>query len=81
MEAVLEREGEDIAAVIVEPLVQCAAGMRMYDASYLALLREGPLRYSCEILGVGPEWGSARIELFDGGSARRATVGRVVAAG
>ncbi|HJT96702.1 MAG TPA: aminotransferase class III-fold pyridoxal phosphate-dependent enzyme, partial [Rhodanobacteraceae bacterium] len=29
----------ETCAVIVEPLVQCAAGMRMHDASYLAGLR------------------------------------------
>ncbi len=28
-----------IAAVIVEPLVQCAGGMAMHDASYLRALR------------------------------------------
>ncbi|HSO34409.1 MAG TPA: adenosylmethionine--8-amino-7-oxononanoate transaminase [Labilithrix sp.] len=34
------REHETIAAVVVEPLVQGAAGMRMYDAEYLRALRE-----------------------------------------
>ncbi|MCI3207531.1 adenosylmethionine--8-amino-7-oxononanoate transaminase [Pandoraea capi] len=33
-----EREGR-IAAVIVEPLVQCAAGMAMHDPEYLRLVR------------------------------------------
>lgn len=36
----LEREHETIAAIVVEPLVQGADGMRMYDAAYLAALRE-----------------------------------------
>ncbi|HET7923834.1 MAG TPA: aminotransferase class III-fold pyridoxal phosphate-dependent enzyme, partial [Rhodanobacteraceae bacterium] len=36
---ILESEGRTISAVIVEPLVQCAGGMRMYDASYLTGLR------------------------------------------
>ncbi|MEZ5500578.1 MAG: adenosylmethionine--8-amino-7-oxononanoate transaminase [Steroidobacteraceae bacterium] len=39
MRAALERQGSEIAAVIVEPLVQCAGSMRMYDPHYLALLR------------------------------------------
>ena len=36
----LEAEGESIAAFIVEPLVQGASGLRMYDAAYLRLARE-----------------------------------------
>lgn len=36
---VLDTHGERIAAVIVEPLVQCAGGMAMHDPSYLAALR------------------------------------------
>ncbi len=36
---VFERDGESICAVIVEPLVQCAAGMRIYDPGYLLGLR------------------------------------------
>jgi adenosylmethionine-8-amino-7-oxononanoate aminotransferase len=39
MEQALERHAGETCAVIVEPLVQCAAGMRMYDPVYLALLR------------------------------------------
>jgi len=31
----LEQHGQDVAAMIVEPLVQCAGGMRMYPESYL----------------------------------------------
>jgi adenosylmethionine---8-amino-7-oxononanoate aminotransferase len=40
METLLARHAHETCAVIVEPLVQCAAGMRMYDPVYLALLRE-----------------------------------------
>ncbi|HEY0180378.1 MAG TPA: aminotransferase class III-fold pyridoxal phosphate-dependent enzyme, partial [Dokdonella sp.] len=39
LRALLERSAHEVCAVIVEPLVQCAGGMRMYDAAYLAGLR------------------------------------------
>ena len=39
MRSTLERHAGDVCAVIVEPLVQCAAGMRMYDPAYLTGLR------------------------------------------
>jgi len=39
MRTLLERRAEKIAAVIVEPLVQCAVGMAMHDAEYLRQLR------------------------------------------
>ena len=39
MRALLERRAGQIAAVIVEPLVQCAGGMAMYEAGYLSQLR------------------------------------------
>jgi adenosylmethionine-8-amino-7-oxononanoate aminotransferase len=45
-DAIAQNRGE-VAAVIVEPLVQCAGGMRMYDPLYLKLLRE-----SCDRHGV-----------------------------
>ncbi|CAG4894928.1 adenosylmethionine--8-amino-7-oxononanoate transaminase [Paraburkholderia saeva] len=37
--ALFDSRGSHIAALIVEPLVQCAAGMAMHDASYIAGLR------------------------------------------
>jgi adenosylmethionine-8-amino-7-oxononanoate aminotransferase len=39
MDDVLQRHAGEICAVIVEPLVQCAGGMRMYPPTYLAGLR------------------------------------------
>jgi adenosylmethionine-8-amino-7-oxononanoate aminotransferase len=40
MRETLERHAEEVCAVVVEPLVQCAGFMRMYDPVYLRLLRE-----------------------------------------
>jgi adenosylmethionine-8-amino-7-oxononanoate aminotransferase len=42
---VLERHAEDIAGIIVEPLVQGAGGMRFHDAQVLHRLREAANRY------------------------------------
>ncbi len=50
MEAALARHHDDVAAVIVEPLVQCAGGMRMYDARYLTLLREACDRHGVHLI-------------------------------
>jgi adenosylmethionine-8-amino-7-oxononanoate aminotransferase len=47
MEATLARHADEVCAVIVEPLVQCAGGMRMYHPIYLTLLRE-----ACDRFGV-----------------------------
>src|SRR5262245_32647103 len=50
MEEALARHHAEVAAVIVEPLVQCAGGMRMYDPSYLALLRRACDRYGVHLI-------------------------------
>ncbi len=47
METALARHARETCAVIVEPLVQCAGNMRMYDPVYLKLLRE-----ACDRHGV-----------------------------
>jgi adenosylmethionine-8-amino-7-oxononanoate aminotransferase len=40
LERTLEEQGRRIAAVVLEPVVQGAAGMRIYDAAYLRAARE-----------------------------------------
>ena len=46
-DALLAARGEEICAVLVEPLVQCAGNMRMHDPLYLQLARA-----SCDRHGV-----------------------------
>ncbi|OHV07820.1 adenosylmethionine--8-amino-7-oxononanoate transaminase [Kushneria phosphatilytica] len=50
MEAALERHHHELAAVIVEPLIQCAGGMRMYPPEYLGWLREACDRYNVQLI-------------------------------
>jgi adenosylmethionine-8-amino-7-oxononanoate aminotransferase len=50
MEAALEQNHAEVAAVIVEPLVQCAGGMRMYDPVYLRLLRAACDRFDVQLI-------------------------------
>jgi adenosylmethionine-8-amino-7-oxononanoate aminotransferase len=40
MKKIIEKHSEEIAGVIVEPLCQCAAGMRMYPPAYLEKLAQ-----------------------------------------
>ncbi len=50
MEQTLAEHHEEIAAVIVEPLIQGAGGMRMYHPVYLQLLREACDRYEVHLI-------------------------------
>jgi len=40
MRQTLEQHAHEVCAVFIEPLVQCAGNMRMYDPVYLTLLRQ-----------------------------------------
>ncbi|WPP44254.1 adenosylmethionine--8-amino-7-oxononanoate transaminase [Pseudomonas sp. AN-1] len=50
MEQTLAEHHGEIAAVIVEPLIQGAGGMRMYHPVYLRLLREACDRYGVHLI-------------------------------
>ncbi len=50
MEQTLARHADEVCAVIVEPLVQCAGYMRMYDPRYLQLLREACDRHQVHLI-------------------------------
>lgn len=40
LRTLLDQRADEICAVLIEPLVQCAGGMRMHDPLYLTLLRQ-----------------------------------------
>ena len=50
MESTLATHADEICAVIVEPLVQCAGSMRMYHPIYLELLREACDRHGVHLI-------------------------------
>ncbi|MDH5325409.1 MAG: adenosylmethionine--8-amino-7-oxononanoate transaminase [Gammaproteobacteria bacterium] len=50
MEHMLQQHAGEVCAVIVEPLVQCAGSMRMYDSIYLSLLRQACDRYDVHLI-------------------------------
>lgn len=50
MEAALAVHAGETCAVIVEPLVQCAGSMRMYDPEYLRLLRKACDQYQVHLI-------------------------------
>jgi adenosylmethionine-8-amino-7-oxononanoate aminotransferase len=50
LHAFFERHADKIAAIIVEPLVQGAGGMKMHDAQTLSAIRELASRYGCLLI-------------------------------
>jgi adenosylmethionine---8-amino-7-oxononanoate aminotransferase len=50
MERALEQNHQQVCAVILEPLVQCAGNMRMYHPVYLKLLRAACDRYGVHLI-------------------------------
>ncbi len=50
MESTLEQYADECCAVIIEPLIQCAGGMRMYDPIYLSMLREACDRHNVHLI-------------------------------
>ena len=64
LEALLAERHAHIAAVIVEPLVQCAAGMAMHHASYLQRVRALCDRYSVHLIADEIAVGCGRTGTF-----------------
>ncbi|BCF87158.1 adenosylmethionine--8-amino-7-oxononanoate aminotransferase BioA [Paraburkholderia largidicola] len=62
--SLFESRADNIAALIVEPLVQCAAGMAMHDASYIAGLRALCDRYGVHLIADEIAVGCGRTGTF-----------------
>ena len=50
IDRLLSVHADEVCAVVIEPLVQCAGNMRMYHPVYLALLREACDRYGVHLI-------------------------------
>ena len=64
LEGLFEARHEHIAALIIEPLVQGAAGMAMHDAHYLRLVRELCDRYQVHLIADEIAVGCGRTGTF-----------------
>ena len=64
LEELLQTRGAHIAAVIVEPLVQCAAGMVMHDPVYLKTVRALCERYQVHMIADEIAVGCGRTGTF-----------------
>ena len=57
MRDILQNHADECCAVIIEPLIQCAGNMRMYDPIYMKLLREACDEFNvhliCDEIAVG----------------------------
>ncbi|SEI53166.1 adenosylmethionine--8-amino-7-oxononanoate transaminase [Paraburkholderia diazotrophica] len=62
--SLFEARSNNIAALIVEPLVQCAAGMAMHDPSYIAGLRALCDRYGVHLIADEIAVGCGRTGTF-----------------
>lgn len=50
MAQALQEHADTVCAVVIEPLVQCAGNMRMYDPVYLTLLRHACDQYNVHLI-------------------------------
>ena len=50
LEEILEKNHKQVSAIIIEPLVQCAGGMRMHDPYFLKLLRKACDKYQVHLI-------------------------------
>jgi adenosylmethionine---8-amino-7-oxononanoate aminotransferase len=64
MRHALEERADECCAVIIEPLVQCAGNMRMYDPVYLELLREACDHYGVHLIADEVAVGFGRTGTF-----------------
>ncbi len=64
LDALLRQRADTIAAVIVEPLVQCATGMAMHDPLYLKLLRDLCDHYNVHLIADEIAVGCGRTGTF-----------------
>jgi len=64
LQVLLEERAHRIAAVIVEPLVQCATGMAMHDPSYLTDIRKLCDRYQVHLIADEIAVGCGRTGTF-----------------
>jgi len=64
LEKLLQERSRNIAAIIVEPLVQCATGMAMHDPSYLKALRVLCDRYQVHLIADEIAVGCGRTGTF-----------------
>ena len=64
LEKLLAQKADHMAAVIIEPLVQCAGGMRMHAPLYLTLLRECCDRHGVHLIADECAVGMGRTGTF-----------------
>jgi adenosylmethionine-8-amino-7-oxononanoate aminotransferase len=64
LEELLKTQSKNIAALIVEPLVQCASGMIMHDASYLQGIRKLCDQYQIHLIADEIAVGCGRTGTF-----------------